>query len=463
MLWMGSGWVALAGLLTDAVGFALLAWDILPEYRANRMVRRLEASERYAADVPDGTVEPTDAEKPTVLDDIVAQAKGEKEKLNAHLRWLNSAMAVSLLDDVAEYLGRRSHPDIAPALSRGPFKKDVHAAAAAILHISTEVSQYNSRLALLDANGRGLFYKSKGVTGANDPGPGYLGRNASDWADVTALYFDILDENGQDISDQLDLLVSGDILMVQFETFQAGTNAIRLQAGAGIFHPSATGTDKGANTINFGAVYDDNTLLTCPALAREFLERGEIDLDFWDNLVPDQLEPEHRDEIPVEEDVEEDVETVELVPITTGNHKGKLRRTVRRERKVVRRQKVSRVEVLDDDGKVVGVRETPVVEEIIRPARIIKRQHRTARIFKAMIENGFDPRDPEQYFAKLHADEALPGMPTKSDWVHNALSTGEIVSQQWLAIEMLAIVANVMWSKLKDHEQRIASLEGQGA
>ena len=45
-------------------------------------------------------------------------------------------------------------------------------------------------------------------------------------------------------------------------TYQSGTNAVRLQVGGGLYHPSATGGDKGNNTINFGAVYDDNVLLT---------------------------------------------------------------------------------------------------------------------------------------------------------------------------------------------------------
>jgi hypothetical protein len=48
----------------------------------------------------------------------------------------------------------------------------------------------------------------------------------------------------------------------QLNTFVAGANGVRLQIGAGLFHQDATGGDKGANTINFGAVYDDNVLLT---------------------------------------------------------------------------------------------------------------------------------------------------------------------------------------------------------
>ena len=33
--------------------------------------------------------------------------------------------------------------------------------------------------------------------------------------------------------------------------------------GGGLDHPNVTGGDKGHNTINYGAVYGDNTLLTC--------------------------------------------------------------------------------------------------------------------------------------------------------------------------------------------------------
>lgn len=42
----------------------------------------------------------------------------------------------------------------------------------------------------------------------------------------------------------------------------AGAMTNRANIGAGVYHTSATGGDKGDNTINFGAVYDDNVLLT---------------------------------------------------------------------------------------------------------------------------------------------------------------------------------------------------------
>jgi hypothetical protein len=49
---------------------------------------------------------------------------------------------------------------------------------------------------------------------------------------------------------------------LQCATRVANAFATRLSIAAGLYHPSATGGDKGNNTINFGAVYDDNTLLT---------------------------------------------------------------------------------------------------------------------------------------------------------------------------------------------------------
>lgn len=50
--------------------------------------------------------------------------------------------------------------------------------------------------------------------------------------------------------------------IIQVLTLVSATAASRLNIGEGLYHDSATGGDKGDNTINFGAVYDDNVLLT---------------------------------------------------------------------------------------------------------------------------------------------------------------------------------------------------------
>ena len=79
-----------------------------------------------------------------------------------------------------------------------------------------------------------------------------------------------------------------------FQTVQGGSSAARLNIGAGIYTPNATGGDQGADTINASEVYDDGTLLTCYPLA--IVSRG-IDtsdpvqrqslLDEFDSLIPD--------------------------------------------------------------------------------------------------------------------------------------------------------------------------------
>jgi len=236
----------------------------------------------------------------------------------------------------------------------------------------------------------------------------------------------------------------------RFATFQAGTLANRMQVGGGIYHASATGGDKGNNTINFGAVYDDNVLLTCMAMAEEFRTKGGIDLEKWDAMVPDLIIPEVRETIPVM--IEKQVKRT----IDEQTEDGLVRRTVIVTERV---QKIDLEPVWDEFGNGIDVVEHPVVEEVVTPAQTVSRIHRTARIFKAMCDAGFDPRDPEQYFAKMRADEALPGMPTQLDWEHNGLCMGEMFSRKWLAMEMLAIVCNAMWLKLKDHEARITALE----
>lgn len=227
----------------------------------------------------------------------------------------------------------------------------------------------------------------------------------------------------------------------------ASGGSIRICNGVQIASP--TGGFQGSGTLNAVGVYDDSVLLTCMALAKEFRESKTIDLKKWDAMVPDLIVPEQRRWKPVM------VETT--VVRTMREEDGSL---VRKE--VIEKQPAVELEpVWDEDGNGIDAVEQPLVEEIIEPAQTIERVHGTARVFKAMIESGFDPRDPEQYFAKMQADEALPGMPTQADWKHNKLSIGDQFSRKWLAMEMLAIVSAAMWARLKDMETRVAALEGQ--
>jgi hypothetical protein len=237
----------------------------------------------------------------------------------------------------------------------------------------------------------------------------------------------------------------------RFQTVVNGALATRLNIGGGLYHASATGTDKGLNTINFGALYDDNVLLTCMALATEFRDSGTVDLAKWDAMVPNTEVPERVEQVPVMEEVEQSVLILER------DDSGDL--ILRTEVRTALVEATYFDPVRDADGNGIDAIEMPLVEERVIPAQTIVREHHTARVFKAMLDGGFDPRDPEAYFAKMQSDEALPGMPTQADWVHNALSVGENFSRKWLAMEMLAIVCNAMWIKLLEHDARLDALE----
>lgn len=235
-----------------------------------------------------------------------------------------------------------------------------------------------------------------------------------------------------------------------FDTYIAGSFGRRAVIRSGLIVGSPTGGDKGVGTINATAVYDDNSLLTCMAMATEFIDEGRVDLEKWDALTSDLVIPASKQERPIYEEL-----TVERVVLdeTDAGYVA---------RKVVATEQVQAVDwtpVYDEDGNGIDAVSTPAVEVIEVPEEVVPRVHRTARVFQAMLDSGFDPRDPEQYFAKMRSDEALPGMPNQQDWEHGSLSMGEQFSRKWLAMEMLAIVCNMMWIKLKDHEQRIAALE----
>jgi len=315
--------------------------------------------------------------------------------------------------------------------------------------------------------GRVFFAKSRGAT---------IGTHTTVGANDILGEFSFAGSDGTDFSHGATLQVQSvsatpgtDYVSSRFDFLTSVSNALpatRMRIAGGVFHSSATGTDKGDNTINFGAVYDDNTLLTCMALQTEFLEKGEIDLAKWDALVPDQIVPAQI--VPEVREIVAVMWEVEVTASETVIEQDQNGRLVRRFEDVTRTIEVPAViaePIYDERGKIVDAVETPLVDEVVTPEiiipeQVIVREHRTARLFKAMIESGFDPRDPEAYFAKMHADEALPGMPSKANWEHNSLSAGEMMGRLWLAAEMQAIVANVMWGKLKDHETRMSALEG---
>lgn len=230
-------------------------------------------------------------------------------------------------------------------------------------------------------------------------------------------------------------------------TVQAGELTTSITVRQGLFASGATGGDQGIGSVN-AELFDDGAAV-CMAL--EYLVEGQFDVDRWDAMVPDKIFPEERYTVPLEEEVD----GVTLTPAADGSLIAK------RER--VKRPVMDRIPVFDEDGNGIDMIEEPAVEELIVPERRIKQQHRTAHLFKAMLDEGFDPRDPAQYLARLRRDRALPGMPTEAEFADRQaramdgeksqkLSVSEKFERMWLAVELLALSFDTL-------HQRVEKLE----
>lgn len=148
----------------------------------------------------------------------------------------------------------------------------------------------------------------------------------------------------------------------------AGANAARIFIGAGIYHGSATGGDQGANTVNYGAVYDDGVLLTCMPLHPEM---GPSD---WDNLTPNRTWA-----------AEYSTEVLEIPFV----------------------------------GKIA-------IEREVIPERLEVTRHRTAARWFEMRDAGYDPDDWRSLRDYYEATKSLPGHLTLEEWRARMVTSGVI-------------------------------------
>lgn len=84
-----------------------------------------------------------------------------------------------------------------------------------IAELNVRAAELLQELSVVDANGRGLFYNILSYTAANDPGPGFLARDNTDWTAVSELYIDATDANNQEALDRILLWNQGTVLTVR--------------------------------------------------------------------------------------------------------------------------------------------------------------------------------------------------------------------------------------------------------
>jgi hypothetical protein len=242
-----------------------------------------------------------------------------------------------------------------------------------------------------------------------------------------------------------------------FSTSIAGTLAARMRIAHGVWGEGSTGTDQGSGTSNWTTVYDDSVDVTC--MVMEYSQTGkfdDIDIARWDEKVPDQIIPEYRTTAEVTERVEIEQDVVE--PDETG------KLVKRRKRLTVEQRVMDIVPIFDEDGNEIEVKRVPRRHEIVISEQRIERQHQGARMFKAMLDDGFDPRDPLNYLKKMKQDRALPGMLTQDEWTSRHLrgaageqgqkvGVGEMHNRTVFAVECLALAFEGLAQKVEKLEK----------
>ncbi len=193
-------------------------------------------------------------------------------------------------------------------------------------------------------------------------------------------------------------------------------NDLFLAEGAdGVQCGAPTGGDKGNGTINAKAVYDDNTLLTCIPVQKEFLDNGTIDKAYWNSKTPEP--PKKFD------------------------------------------TKSTFTPVFDKEtGAITGYNET--LEKTELPVEPMV--HPSIKIMEDLMAAGYDPRNPAKYCDYLYENNSLPGMPTRANWVHNELSQGQIMTRLWLAAELLAVSYRTSHQDLEALKNEVALLKAKG-
>lgn len=84
-----------------------------------------------------------------------------------------------------------------------------------LVNLAQIVARTQAQINILDKNSQGLFFYMKGVTGAADPGPGFIAFDDDDATLVTEAYIDVLDANGRAVSELVALWEAGTTIVIR--------------------------------------------------------------------------------------------------------------------------------------------------------------------------------------------------------------------------------------------------------
>lgn len=227
--------------------------------------------------------------------------------------------------------------------------------------------------------------------------------------------------------------VSGSSIPLGF-TFSTGTTTAvsRLVIGSdgGLVVGNPTGGSQGAATLNASAIYDDGVLICAPLNMDDPKRQRQ---SFWDEQVLAS---------PVYGVKEIETDNVSLS---------------------------ERAKQIASMGIYTPKETKTVTQKVIVVGSEPGGTHRTAKRFFDMRAEGFDPRDPEVYFARMWKDKAVPGLITLDEWADRTKgfenidkpSHAERDERTDLAVDCLAVTVSAMWDEIKALKDQVADLQAQ--
>lgn len=237
-------------------------------------------------------------------------------------------------------------------------------------------------------------------------------------------------------------------------TYVAGAATFRMYLGAGLYSANATGGDKGVDTANFSAVYDDNVLLTCYAI--DAYKTGSVDIAYWDSVTPDleiAAQPEQAENRPVTRKVMRTQRVRDGARI--------IERLVAVDEPVY-----DELPVFDGAGKPLKSADgRPLTDRVLRVERVVTAPAQAARteVRTHAPAAKFAPRaaellDPKAYGAAWKATGHLPAMPSPAEWVaaDKKMAVGDILQRLWECTEIQAIHIDKLLARIEALEAQLA-------
>jgi hypothetical protein len=129
------------------------------------------------------------------------------------------------------------------------------------------------------------------------------------------------------------------------------------------------------------------------------------------------------------------------------------------------RDVVERIELADEQGGVQVLQKTRRVtdrvqigQRLVQEARTEVRRHDVMHAFAKMSAEGFDPRDPANFVARMKADGAVPGLMTEAEWRDrlargDKIDMGTMQTRTFLALDNLAVAFAAVVERLEALER----------